>query len=106
VAETTIRALADQEAAAGRPAQALETYRDLLDKVMASKPDPQGDIQQANDLSRIYLAMSRLARLTGNSSDAESIEARRVELWRFWEHKLPRNRYVQRQLNASPGPPA
>jgi tRNA A-37 threonylcarbamoyl transferase component Bud32/tetratricopeptide (TPR) repeat protein len=105
-AETTIRALADQEAATGRRAQALATYRDLLERVTASKPDPQGDLRQANDLSRIFLAMSRLARLTGNSSDAESIEARRVELWRSWEHKLPRNRYVQRQIGASARPPA
>jgi tetratricopeptide (TPR) repeat protein len=100
--EAVIRARADHEAATGQPRRALESYRDLLVKVLASKPNPQDDLRQANDLSRIYLAIATLATLTGAAPEAQSMDARRVELWRFWDHKLPQNAYVQRQLAAPP----
>jgi tetratricopeptide (TPR) repeat protein len=99
--ETAIRARADHEAATGRPRRALESYRDLLAKVMASQPNPQEDLRQANDLSRIYRGIARLARITGAGPEAESVDARRMELWRFWDRKLPDNAYVHRQLAAS-----
>ena len=96
--ETTLRAWADQEAALDQPQRALESYRDLLSRVLASKPNPREDLTQANGLSRIYLAMGHLARLTGDAADAQSIHERRLDLWRFWDRKLPNNSYIQRQL--------
>ena len=99
--ETAVRARADHEAATGQPRRGLESYRDLLEKVLASKPSPQDDLRQANDLSRIYLAIARLASLTGAAAEAQSMDARRLELWHFWDRKLPQNAYVQRQLTAS-----
>jgi tetratricopeptide (TPR) repeat protein len=99
--EATIRAQADHQAATGQPGRALETYRDLLAKVLAAKPNPQDDLRQANDLSRIYLAIARLASLTGAAPEAQSMDTRRLELWRLWDRKLPHNPYVERQLAVS-----
>jgi tetratricopeptide (TPR) repeat protein/predicted Ser/Thr protein kinase len=100
-ADIALRALADHEAATSRPARALETYRDLLSKALASKPNPETDLQQANHLSRIYLAMSRLARATRQTQEAHALDVRRNELWRLWDRKLPGNTYVRRQLAES-----
>ena len=100
--EVAMRARADHEAATGQPGRALESYRDLLGRVLAAKPNPREDLRQANDLSRIYRAIAALAALTGGNPEAQSMDARRMELWRFWDGKLPHNPYVQRQLAASP----
>ncbi len=99
-AEAAIRARADHEAATGQPQRALESYRDLLVKVQASKPNPQEDLRQANDLSRIYRAVAALATLAGNVPEALAMDSRRMELWRLWDSKLPHNPYIQRQLAA------
>ncbi|HUA62138.1 MAG TPA: serine/threonine-protein kinase [Verrucomicrobiae bacterium] len=103
-ADTALRALADQEAAAGQPARALETYRDLLSKALASKPTPETDLQQANHLSRIFLGMARLARVTRQTQEADALDVRRREVWRLWDRKLPGNVYVKRQLAESSAP--
>ena len=96
--ETALRARADHEAATGQSGRARDMYRDLMGKALASKPNPQEDLRQANDLSRIYLAVARLDRLTGNNPEAQSVDAQRRELWRLWDRKMPNNPYVQRQL--------
>jgi tetratricopeptide (TPR) repeat protein len=101
-ADAAIRALADHEADTGRPERALEIYRDLLDKVIAAKPNPESNLGQANDLSRIYVSMARLYRGVGNTIEADALTARRLELWRAWDQKLPHNPFVLRQLAASP----
>jgi serine/threonine protein kinase len=102
--ETVLRALADQQAATGHTAQALAMLRELVDRVLASKPEPEDDIQQAIGLSRIYLALARLENLTGDNAQAASADARRRELWRPWQRKLPGSSYIQRQLAASSQP--
>jgi hypothetical protein len=96
--EAVIRAQAEHIAATGPPARALEMYRDLLDKIMASQPDPQNDLSHAHSLSRIYLASARLLLNTASRAEAERLDAQRLELWRVWNAKLPNNPYVQRQL--------
>ena len=101
-ADAAIRALADHEADTGRQERALEIYRDLLDKVMAAKPNPDNDLGQANGLSRIYLSLARLYRNVGNTNEAAKLNARRLDLWRAWDQKLPHNQFVLRQLAASP----
>jgi len=70
---------------------------------MASKPNPGADLRQANDLSQIYRALARLYRKAGERGAAESLDARRVELWRGWNVRLPGNPLVQRRLSASLG---
>jgi tetratricopeptide (TPR) repeat protein/predicted Ser/Thr protein kinase len=93
-------ALADQADETGHPERALAVYRDLLDKAMASKPNPESDLRQANDLSQIYLSLAGLYRRTGENGQAESLDARSQELWRAWDRKLPNNAFVLRRLSA------
>jgi serine/threonine protein kinase len=95
-----VRALADYEAEMGDPRQALKMYQQLLDKVMASKPDPFGDLRETPKISRIYEALAVLYRRTGDAAAADAMNARRVELWRSWQQKLPQNAFVRRQLEA------
>jgi len=66
--------------------------------VMASKPDAENDLQNANALSRIYVAIEGLERVTGRREEAASMNVRRMDLWRAWNRKLPGNSYVLRQL--------
>jgi tetratricopeptide (TPR) repeat protein/predicted Ser/Thr protein kinase len=102
--EVVMRALADQEAASGHPDRALEDYRELLEKAMASQPNPEGDLRQANDLSRIYGALAGLYRQQGDPGQAESLDTRRRDLWRAWDRKLPNNAFVQLRLSELPDP--
>ena len=104
--ETThqvIRALADHEAETSRTERAIEVYRELLDKAMATTPNPDRDLRQANDLSQIYQALARLYRKAGERGAAGSMEYRAVELWRGWNLRLPDNPFVQRRLSAGLG---
>jgi tetratricopeptide (TPR) repeat protein len=97
-ADTVLRAQGDQLAATGQPRRAVEVYQELLDKIMAFQPDPKNDLSQATQLSRIYEALRGLYRRTGDTVREESVEALRLELWRYWDRKLPDNRFVLRQL--------
>ncbi len=81
--------------------RAVETYEQLLDKVMASKPEMFTDLRLAPRLSRIYEALGRLCRQTGENPKANSMAARRLELWQYWDRKLPNNSFVQRQLQSA-----
>ncbi|HEV2349072.1 MAG TPA: protein kinase [Terriglobia bacterium] len=95
-------ALADYEADEGAPRQASQLYEQLLDEVMAANPQPLSDLRDAPRLSRLYEALARLYRRTGNPSKAEEIESRRVQLWREWDRKLPHNQFVLRKIVAPP----
>ena len=59
------------------------------------------DLRDAPKLSSIYEALSKLYQRSGDTPKAEDMEARRLELWRHWERKLPNNSYVIRQIAAS-----
>ena len=98
---TVIRALGDFEADAGDPRQALITYEQLLEKVMANKPDVLADLRDTPKLSSIYGALTTLYRRVGDSTKAEAMKSKRVELWRHWQHLLPQNTYVRNQLEAA-----
>jgi tetratricopeptide (TPR) repeat protein len=95
-------AQADYEADVGDPRRATEMYEQILDKVMATKPDALNDLREAPKLSSIYEALNGLYRRTSETLKAETVEARRVELWRQWDRKLPNNPFVLRQLAAKP----
>lgn len=97
---TVLRALADLQAEEGRPERAVEVYEQLLDRVMASRPDPQGDLRDASKLSLLYDTLASLYRQTGDSTKADAITARRLDLWRHWDLKLANNPFVLRQLAA------
>jgi hypothetical protein len=94
-------ALGDYEAEVSGPRGAVEIYEQLLDKVMAAKPEPLNDLRDAPRMSRLYEALAGLYRRAGNTARAESIEARRLELWRHWDNKLPNNPFIRHQLEAA-----
>ncbi len=99
-ADTAMRALADHYAETGHPALALAVYQDLLRKIMASNPDPQNDLLNAAYVSRLYNSLAMLLRRMNESEKAASLEATRLDLWQHWDHKLPNNPFVRRQLEA------
>jgi tetratricopeptide (TPR) repeat protein len=69
-----LRAQADYEAEVGEPRRALEIYEQLLERVMAAKPDALNDLREAPRLSRIYDALTELYRRTGDTQKAQTIE--------------------------------
>lgn len=97
----TVLASADWEAENGSLNHAVEIYEDLLAKVMASKPQPLTDLRNTPTVSNLYAAMARLYRQTAAIGKAESVEARRLELWQHWDSQLPNNAYVHGQLEAA-----
>ena len=93
-----LRAQADYEADVGDRRRAVQIYEQLFAAMMASNPDPHGDLTDATKVSMMYYFMGHVYRRAGDSSKAEAMDTRRLELWRHWDGKLPHNVYVQRQL--------
>jgi len=100
-AEQSIHAMAEYQEALGQWERAAATYQELLDKVMASKPDPRNDLAHANILTRLYAALASLYRRTGRPAQAVVLETSRLELWQDWDRKLPNNSLIRRQLAAA-----
>jgi hypothetical protein len=73
-------------------------YERLFAAIMASDPDTAGDLQDATQVSMIYTSMSGVYRRAGEAAKAAALDQRRMDLWRQWNLKLPRNEFVQRQL--------
>jgi len=94
-------AMADYEAEQGDPHRAVEMYEQLLDRVMAAKPEPLTDLKEAPRFSFLYETLAVLYRRTGEVDKAKAMEAQRLQLWRQWDQKLPNNAYVSRQLQAA-----
>ena len=80
--------------------QAIDIYEELLGKVMLSEPAPETSLTDAIQLSRLYAAMGGLNRRIGRDDRASALEARRLDLWRRWDTRLPNNTFVRRQLDA------
>ena len=97
-AHRALAAQADYEAATGHPARALQIYQQLLDKTAGSKPGPENSLADATDLAGIYAGMAAVGRRAGHADLAVALDARRLDLWRRWDVKLPHNSFVQRQL--------
>jgi serine/threonine protein kinase len=95
-----MRAQADYECHAGDRHRAVEIYEQLRAAMMASKPDPLGDLMDANKVSMMYYYMAGVYRRAGDTAKASETDQRRMELWRQWDSKLPHNSFVQRQLAA------
>ena len=101
--EPALRALADHFAETGEPVRAAAVYQELLDLIMAAKPDLGNDLRRAVKLSRIYEALAALHRRNHQAEKAEAVTALRRNLWRQWERKLSHNPYVRRQLQSAGG---
>jgi tetratricopeptide (TPR) repeat protein len=95
-----LRALADYYADTGRLQDAIDTYRDLLEKILASKPAPDTDFRDANSVSVIEAALTSLERKAGHVEAAAALDRGRRERWQRWDKKLPDNSFVERQLAA------
>ena len=93
-----MRALADYDADTGRLPDAIQTYRELLQKVMASKPAPDIDLRDANSISVIETALSALEKKAGHAEAAAVLDRSRRERWEHWNTTLPNNSFILRQL--------
>ncbi len=96
-ADHVVRAAADDYAEAGETAKAIAAYQDLLDKLMAWKPDPQNDLRDAICISRTWTALANLLRRSGRTEEAERLEAQRTDLWSQWSGKLPNAQFLLHQ---------
>jgi tetratricopeptide (TPR) repeat protein len=99
--EVVLRAWGAHLSETGQTQRAVDVYQELLDKVMATHPDPTNDLRNATGMSRIYEALATLHLRNGNAVQAQSMSALRFELWQNWNRKLPQNVYVQHQLEAA-----
>jgi len=77
--------------------KAIEAYQQLLDKLMAWKPDVQNDLRDATCISRTWTALAYLLRRVGRNDEAVRLEAQRTELWNQWNGKLPNAQFLLRQ---------
>jgi tetratricopeptide (TPR) repeat protein len=102
--DDALRAQAEYEAGKGHVLRGIETYQQLLGRIMASKPKPESRLRDATDLSNIYAAMAVLYRRARLADLASASETRRLDLWRHWDHKLPNNPFVRRQLAGKSAP--
>jgi tetratricopeptide (TPR) repeat protein/predicted Ser/Thr protein kinase len=99
--DSALRALADHAAATGDIPAAIATYQELLEKTLASHPQPQTDLRDANGLSRTYRDLSALHRRLAHEDEAVALDQRRHDIWQYWNRKLPENPFVQRQFTAA-----
>jgi len=97
-AETLVQALGDHFADTGDLQRAIETYRELLNKLLASHPEPDKDLSDATVLSHLYEALIRFYRSSGDSEKAETVSATRLKIWQSWNRKLPSSVFIQREL--------
>lgn len=94
-----LTAQADYEAQMGDIHRAVQMYEHLLDKVMTGKPELLNDLPDAPALSRLYGSLAVLYSRIGDNAKADEMRSRRLELWREWDRKLPKNAFILRQLN-------
>jgi tetratricopeptide (TPR) repeat protein len=97
-ADAALRALGDHYGETGDTVAAIRTYEELYERVLASKPQPETDLRHANGLSRIYRDLGNHYLRAGRAAEANILQQRRAELWRYWDRKLPGNVFVRRQL--------
>jgi uncharacterized membrane protein YccC len=91
-------ARADDEAARGNMAHAIEIYQNLVERVRATGPKIETDLSDATDVSRLYASLAALERRAGRSDEAAALDAHRSQIWQRWEKALPGNPFVARQI--------
>jgi len=103
-AADALSAMADDEAARGNVAHAIDMYQKLLDEVLATSPKPETDLADATDVSRLYASLAAVERRAGRNEDASVLDSRRRQIWQRWEKALPGNSFVARQLTSTGQP--
>jgi hypothetical protein len=99
--DDALRALAEYEAGSGSVLRGITIYQQLLDRIAASDAKPESRLADAAALSNIYAAVAVLHHRAGQPQAARQSQARRLELWRHWDRRLPNNSFVRRQLDSS-----
>jgi len=99
--DAALRAFADDDAETGRLDRAIRTYRELRRDLLASNPDPRGDLVNAVSLTRLDASLAGLLWRVGNAGEAAVLEAGNEEMWRQWDRRLPNNPFVLRELAAA-----
>jgi serine/threonine protein kinase/tetratricopeptide (TPR) repeat protein len=101
-----LRASADDYAETDQIPRAIAAYQELLDKLMAGKPDLQNDLRDAVCISCTWTALGTLLRRAGRTADAARVEAQRTDLWNHWNGKLPNGQFLLRQSLSQIAPSA
>ena len=102
-ADMALQALADHYAETGQPSQATELYERLRNQFEACNFCAERDLPAAAELSRLDDSVAATLRRMGSTQKAAAAEAARADLWRQWNHKLPNNVFVLRQIAARQG---
>ncbi|MFN7934481.1 MAG: serine/threonine-protein kinase [Bryobacteraceae bacterium] len=100
-AETVLRAAADYYAGTGDQKQAIQLNQELLNKVLASKPDPEHNLRHAGTISAIYAALAEAHHQIGQQEESNAWAQRRLALWEHWDRRLPNKPFIRRQIDAS-----
>jgi len=103
-AEETLLALAELEADSGNLPRAIAVYQKVLDQVQPAESGLSPSLEDAVQLSTIYVTAAAVYRRAGQAGVASTLEGRRRELWEAWDRKLPDNAFVRRQLQSAPLP--
>ena len=101
-----LHALADHLAATGQSQRAAATYLELLRGFEAFHMDPHNDLAEAAYLSNVYVALAAVDRRIGKENDAALLDARRMEIWKHWQERLPGSSFIRRQLSPGEARPA
>jgi len=100
-ADLVLRALADHEGDTGNVPRAIQIYQELVGRLEAGGLRPEIILSDGVVLSYTSESMAALKRRSRRADLASALESRRLDLWRQWDHKLPNNPFVLRQLRKS-----
>jgi len=102
--EETLRALADDQAENGNLPAAIERYQQLITHIEPLESDSVFNVEDGVRFSNICRSAARLYRRVRQTQQASTLDARRLEIWRQWDRKLPNNTFIHRQLEAASRP--
>jgi tRNA A-37 threonylcarbamoyl transferase component Bud32/tetratricopeptide (TPR) repeat protein len=100
-AEVVLRSLGDHFADTGNIRSAVETYENLLRKMTSSGGDVNNNLSHAVAVSRVYSALARVHRRSGEWDRAMQVNRMHAGLWQRWNRMLPNNAFVRRRLEST-----
>ena len=99
--DNAMRASADYESEVGHAGRARAILLELQTKLLALHPNPEKDLQNANDMSHLYASLATVDAKLGMYDEEKMFETKRMDLWSQWDRRLPGNPFVHRQLEKS-----
>ncbi|MBS1829486.1 MAG: serine/threonine protein kinase [Acidobacteria bacterium] len=100
-AETVLRSAADHYADTGDLQHAIQLHQELLEKILASKPDPEHNLRHAKTVAAIYASLAEAHHKNGQEEESRNWSGRRLALWQQWDQRLPNKQFIRRQLDAA-----